>query len=294
MSDDASGERGRSMKVGTLGGAGTFAGQATEAAMARYAELSEVGYYPTMDEVWAAIADGSIDVGILTAETTRTGFTETARQLLGRSPEVFVLGEVVVPYRCMLLGKPGSSLSQIVQVLGHGSIRQCGAFLADKLPSASVRVHALNSLAAAQEVLGSDGTMAVVGTERSGRESGLEVLAADIDQGSEGTWWLMSRTPAVADAVDHVIVGVDSDDPDVLRRLLVRMEAFGLVVRSMETVGMGQLFRHAHLVVLVAREPVPVQVRDVVQGLDGCWVMGAFSSRDERLPVLRGVATTPA
>lgn len=280
-----SGDGGRS--VGTLGGAGTFAGQATQVAMQRYPELRDVSYFPTMDDVWAAIADGRIDVGILTAETTRTGFTETARQLVGRSPEVYVLGEVVVPYRCMLLGKPGSSLDRIELVLGHGSIRQCEAFLRSKLPAARIQVHALNSLAAAEEVLSGDGTAAVVGTEQSGRQSGLVVLAADIDQGSEGTWWLMSRELAVGRRVDRVVLGVDAVDADVLRRVLVRMEAFGFLLRSMGTVGLGRLFHNGHLLVLTAAEPSAVPVAEVLGDMAGCWVLGAFSSTEDRLPAVR-------
>lgn len=271
-------------RVGTLGGSGTFAGQATQVVVDRYRDFDDIVYYDTMDDVWEAIASGEVGVGVLTAETTRTGFTETFHRLLDRTRPIFVLGEVIVPYRCMLLGKPGSRLEDIQLVLGHGSLRQCEAWLAANLPSAQVRVHALNSLAAAREVLAADGTVAVVGTQLSGEASGLEVMAADIDEGSVGTWWLMSRELAIGDQVDRVVVGVEASDPDVLRAVLVRMEAFGFRLRSMATVGRGDLFRYAHLLVLSAAQPRAASVTQILDDLPQCWVLGAFSSVEEHLP----------
>lgn len=274
-----------SWRVGTLGGPGTFAGQATQVAVERYKEIGAVCYYPTMDAVWAAIASGEVDAGILTGETTHTGFVETGAKLLNPESAFFVAGEVIVPYHCMLLGKPGTTLEQITHIVGHGSLRQCQRFLREKLPSVQVKMHEQNSLAAAREVLEGDGTTAVVGTRRSAEESGLSIIAPDVDEGSEGTWWLFTRRLHVSPDPDVVVVGVRSDNRDTLRKLFVRMQAFALTPRGLATVSQGILFGYAHLVVLTGR-PLPVAAQDLLEGLDGCWLAGAFSSTASQLPAL--------
>lgn len=276
-----------SWKVGTLGGPGTFAGQATQVAVERYKELGTVSYYPTMDAVWSAIASGEVDAGILTGETTHTGFVETGAKLLSAESSFFVAGEVIVPYHCMLLGKPGTTLDRITHVLGHGSLRQCQRFLREKLPEVRVKMHDQNSLAAAREVLEGDGTTAVVGTRLSAEESGLEIIASDVDEGSEGTWWLFTSRLHVSPDPDVVVAGIRSGDRDTLRKLLVRMEAFAFTPRGLATVSQGTLFGYSHLVVLTGR-PLPVPAQDILEGLDGCWLAGAFSSTASQLPPLHG------
>ena len=162
-----------SLRVATLGGPATFAGQATSAAFEKYQELGHVVYCPTMAEVWEAIDSRTADIGILGAETSSTGLTEIAERLLD-DDSFSVLGEVVVPYNCMLLGKPGSSTEHIRLVVGHGSLRLCERSLRTLVPNAELRLHPQNSMAAALDVLKSDGSVAVVGTSRSKEEFGLE------------------------------------------------------------------------------------------------------------------------
>jgi hypothetical protein len=73
-----------------------------------------------------------------------------------------------------------------------------------------VRMHEKNSLAAAQEVLAADGATAVVGTELSAQSNGLAVLARDVDLGSVGAWWIMSRELRVSPRPDVILIGVSS------------------------------------------------------------------------------------
>lgn len=216
--------------IATLGGPTTFAAQATAAFLAGTGSAAEVSYYPTMDDVWQALRLGDADGLILTAESTHAGMTEVAREVL-RDPELQVLGEVVLPYHCALLGKPGTALDQITRVTGHGSLAQCGGYLAEHLPQAEVAVHRANSAVAAQEVLAGDGSAAVVGTVASAAETGLEILARDVDDGSAGSWWLIGRASTVPAAGGTAVVEAaagagrwplfSAGDPWRLRSLLV-------------------------------------------------------------------------
>ena len=227
-----------SLRVATLGGPATFAGQATSAAFEKYQELGHVVYCPTMAEVWEAIDSRTADIGILGAETSSTGLTEIAERLLD-DDSFSVLGEVVVPYHCMLLGKPGSSTEHIRLVVGHGSLRLCERSLRTLVPNAELRLHPQNSMAAALDVLKSDGSIAVVGTSRSKEEFGLEILAEDVDDGCEGAWWLLSSELHLSEQPDRVVVTVESDHPDVLQRLMTRMASFDMVARSITTKALG-------------------------------------------------------
>ena len=194
-----------------------------------------------------------------------------------------VLGEIVVPYRCMLLGKPGASLEQIKLVVGHGSLRLCERSLNTLLPNAELRIHPENSMAAALDVLNSDGSVAVVGTSHSKEDLGLELLAEDVDDGCEGAWWLLSSELRLSNHPDRVVVAVESDNPDMLQQLLTRMASFDTRVRSITTRALGSKFHYAHLVVF-AGSPLPVTADVLLWNLQGCRLVGAFSSIEEHLP----------
>jgi prephenate dehydratase len=263
--------------VATLGGPGTFAGQATAALVARTPGLGPVRYLPTMDEVWAAACSGEADSVVLTSETSNTGLQEIAERLLRPQTGLHVNGEILVPYHCMLLGKPGTRLEDIRLVLGHGSLVHCRRFLAESLPRAQVRVHEKNSLAAAAEVLAGSGDTAVIGTALSARKNGLAIIEADVDLGSVGAWWIMSRELRVSPEPDVVVIGVPSSSGAALSGLLSRAQAAGLGLRGVAAVSTGKIFSYDYLVSLRA-DGVPTSVADELARMAGCRLIGAFET----------------
>jgi prephenate dehydratase len=196
--------------LATLGGPGTFAGQGTAALRdrdPRYAD-APVTYFETIDDVWAALFEGSADEVVLGADTQRTGMApDVIRWLAEREPPLHVNAEVVVPYGCLLLAKPGTELGHITRVLGHGSIQQCGAFLDANLPDASREIHRGNSMEAAKEVVAGDGTLAVVAS-RTTLElvPGLVVLRDGIDGNAAAAWWAIGATPRFATTADVAVL----------------------------------------------------------------------------------------
>ena len=278
--------------VATLGGPGTFAGQATRAFLTRLPGIGPVQYLSSMSEIWAAVSSGAVDSAVITSETSNTGLEEIARQLLAAGTDLHVNGEILVPYQCMLLGKPGTSMDQIRLVLGHGSLVHCREFLAERLPRAQVRMHDQNSLAAAAEVLAADGDIAVVGTLLSAQANGLAVLERDIDRGSVGAWWIMSSELRVSPRPDVLVVGVSSAADGALDALLGRMRGTGLMLRGIAAVGAGSIFRYGYLVVFrsdtpsapsPASAPAPAEA---LAGLTGCRLIGAFESISAGTPEL--------
>ena len=277
----------QSRVVATLGGPGTFAGQATAAFTARIPELGDVRYLPTMDEIWAAASSGAVDSAVLTSETTNTGLQEIAERLLAPGTGLYVNGEILVPYHCMLLGKPGTRPEAIRLVLGHGSLVHCRRFLAERLPQAEVRMHEKNSLAAAAEVLAGNGDIAVVGTALSARANGLAVLERDVDRGSVGAWWLMSRELRVSPRPDVAIFGVSSASGAALGNLLTQAGAAGLTLRGIAAVGTGSIFSYDYLAAFRAAG-APASAAEELAGLPGCRLIGAFESISTDSPDLAG------
>jgi prephenate dehydratase len=230
-----------------------------------------------MDDVWAAASAGVVDSVVLTGETTNSGLEPIARQLLTAGADLYVNGEILVPYHCMLLGKQGTRLDQIRLVLGHGSLIHCRSFLAERLPRAEVRIHDQNSVAAAAEVLASDRDVAVVGTLHSAEANGLAVLARHVDRGSVGAWWLISRELRVSPRPDTLVVGVSSAVDGAASGLLSRLENTGISLRGIAAVGGGSIFRYDYLVVLRSSRP-SISPRDVLDDVAGCRLLGAFES----------------
>jgi prephenate dehydratase len=277
----------QSRLVTTLGGPGTFAGQATRAFVTRVPELGAVQYLSTMDQIWEAAATGAADSVVLTSETTNTGLEAIAGHLLGSETDLYVNGEILVPYHCMLLGKAGASLDRIRLVLGHGSLVHCREFLGEQLPQAEVRMHDQNSLAAAAEVLAGDGDVAVVGTLFSAETNGLAVLARDIDSGSVGAWWIISRELRMSPRPDALIVKVSGAVEGALADLFARMQGVGNKFRSIAAVGGGSIFTYDYLVVFWSKS-LSMSPAEALAGLTGCRLVGAFESVSVDAPDLVG------
>lgn len=261
------------VRVGTLGSELTFAGQATRALREQMTAPSELSYFPTMDGVAEAILEGTIDIGVLTSETSNTACTDTFARILDGEP-LFVVDEVIVPYRCALLGQPGSSISELRHVGGHGSIRQCQAFIRSNLAHADVRMHRENSVVAAREVLDGDGTTAVIGTLAVAASLGLEVLAADIDNGSSGGWWALTSVPRYAP--DSDVIALRAHRQGELEVLLKRCFTAGLAIRTVTNAPSGELFKYRYLLTATTTDgrPVPEHLIDELRPN----LVGVFSS----------------
>jgi chorismate mutase/prephenate dehydratase len=265
---------GTSHSIGTLGSVLTFAGQAAEALrsqrVGRYAD--DTAYFPTMEAVAEAALTGVVDVGVLTSETSRTACTDTAARILA-GEQLFVVDEILVPYHCALLVRPGTVLADIRHVGGHGSLRQCRRYLAKHLPAAQVEMHEHNSVVAGREVMAGDGATAVVGTLALAAELGLEVLARDVDDDAVGGWWALASEPQWHDGADHVALRVEGADE--LESALSRAAQAGLRLRTVTNAPTGTLFHYRYLVTLRSeRGPVAPVVLDSF----GSALVGAFTT----------------
>jgi prephenate dehydratase len=268
------------LAVGTLGGRGTMADQAAQVIRARYPDrLGDVSYFPSVDDVQAALTEGKVDVIVLSEQITQIGFSGADDALAAPESDQYILAEAAVPYGCALLVKPGTKLEDIREVLGHGSIRMCRRWLAENLPNAEIAgPHELNSLAAAKEVAAGDGTLAVVSTLTTGEMTGLVPLARDIDDGAVGNWWAFSRAPHFADHPNRLLVSGRLRADGKLGRLAGALAQAGYDLTATFSKPTGKaIFEYDYLLWFRGKGDLAA-VQSALKGFDTTRLIGAYEA----------------
>lgn len=177
-----------------------------------YSEFEAPVFFPSMEECWEQLQARNVDIIVLGAE--RTGQPHHGAPVVRGG--FHVMGEMSMPLSCNLYVKPGSRPEAIKKILGHGSVRQCTAYLDKNFPGVPREMHGLNSVEAAKAVAAGDGTLAVVGSSSLPQlVGGLHRFAEGIDDGAVANWWAVSAEPFFDSRPDTVIVsgrfGADGD-----------------------------------------------------------------------------------
>jgi prephenate dehydratase len=149
----------------------------------------------TVPDVVMAVQDGEADRGLVPVESASEGSVDaTLDALVGRAPDVTVVGEVVLPVRHALIAAPGVALQDVQVVVSHPqALAQCSVFLRTELGSA--RAVAWTSTAEAVRVAASrapDG-WAAIGTARAAQLYGCDRLRdgiEDIESNATRFFWL--------------------------------------------------------------------------------------------------------
>lgn len=220
------------LKLGALGGPNTFGGEAARLCLERYPEFSEIVYVTTSEE-GAEFGGGKLDAMCAPQQMSRTGPHPGIQGWIARpGSDRYVLADVTHEYHCSLLAKPGTPREKIRRVIGHtGSVSQSTEWLRANLPQAEIVIIDTNSMEAAREVSQGDGSVASVGTPGMGKAFGLEPLGTDIDGGSVGNYWIISRHKVFSDAPTRLVVagrirgdGTLSNVIDAVQRQGFRLE----------------------------------------------------------------------
>jgi prephenate dehydratase len=86
---------------------------------------------PHCAQVATAVRTGRVTYGVLAMENSIAGPVVEAHDALATTPELIVVGEIVVPIVQCLLAPPGASLDTVREVFSHRmALRQCTRFLA--------------------------------------------------------------------------------------------------------------------------------------------------------------------
>lgn len=183
-------------KIAYLGPGGTFCEQAAR----QYKGENDWQLIPlsTIRQVFQAVAAGEAARGIVPIENSYEGAVNQTLDLLIGSPELQIIGEVIIPVRQNLLIHPRATGEKIDCIWSHGqALAQCQEYLHRHYPD--VPVQEVHSTAEAARMVATSGeTWAAIATQAAAENYGLQVLAADIqDQLNNSTRFVvLSRETA--------------------------------------------------------------------------------------------------
>ncbi len=231
------------MRVAYTGEPGAFA----EEAVLRFFADPTAEPLSSFRAVFEAVRDGSVVAGVVPVESSLLGTIRENLDLLWEF-DLPIVGEVSVPVRLALLAQPGETLSSITRVYSiSAALAQADEFLRSR---PWVVQTTYNTAGAAKQVAerGEPGTAAVA-SARVAPIYGLEVLAADIQSGTdnrtrfaviarpgaEAAVRSKARPEAVAGPPRTTLVLAVKNEPGTLYRSLGAFATRGLNLSRLES-----------------------------------------------------------
>jgi prephenate dehydratase len=163
------------VRVAYQGEPGAF----SEAAVLRLLPDADPRPYPTFDEVFDAVSNGSVNLGVVPIENSIGGSIHRNYDLLVER-ELAIVGEVQLPVVHHLLALPGVRLDEVRRVLSHPqALAQCAGFLRGL---EQVEAIATYDTAGSAKMVRDEQRRdtAAIASERAGTLFGLEALRTSI------------------------------------------------------------------------------------------------------------------
>jgi prephenate dehydratase len=221
------------LRVGYLGPEGSFSHEAVSTLENVNAVACE-----SLADLLGAVADGSLDQGVLPLENAIEGTVSATIDGLVFDHELFIEREVVIPIRLHLLARPGVAIEDLTTVRSYvHALAQCRNFL----HSLSVTVEQTTSTSqAAREVAESSEPWAAVASHLAGSLFGLHALASDIeDHADNATRFVVVGRDSVAAPTGHdrttIVCFQDADRPGSLYGILGRFAARDINLTKLES-----------------------------------------------------------
>lgn len=221
------------MRIAYQGTAGAFG---EEALVQHFGEGASRLACASFDAVFAAVAEGGADGGVVPIENSLGGsILETYDLLLGHG--LPIVGEVSLAVRHCLLAPPGTALDEVRRCLSHPqALTQCARFLAQRDIEP---VAAANTAIAARDLAaGAPPGTAAIASARAARIHGLEVLADDIQTRSDNTtrFVIIARDAAGGDTADKATIAFwTRNEPGALLGCLAVIADRGLNLTRLES-----------------------------------------------------------
>ncbi len=220
------------VKVGAQGTRGAFS---SKAARAMYNGATIV-FYPSFAEIFAALHRGDIDYGVLPVENSTYGSVTDVYRLI-MDNDAYICASYRLPIEHSLLGKKGTHVSDVREVLSHlQALGQCSEFLAKHN---IVPTQAPNTAMAAESVSHSQRTdLAAIASSDCAELYGLDVLAEGIQNEKANTtrFAAISRELIIAPDADKISIQFSlAHREGTLSRILGYFSALGLNLTKIES-----------------------------------------------------------
>jgi prephenate dehydratase len=220
-------------RVGYLGPEGSFSHEA----VATLEHVEPVAYV-SIEDLLGAVADASIDQGLVPLENALEGTVSATVDGLVFDHDLVILREIVLPIHLHLLARPGVALGEIESVRSYvHALAQVRGFLHDK---GLASVQTTSTSQAASEVADSEEPWAAVGSALAGELFGLHIVASDIeDHPDNSTRFVLVGRDDVAAPTGHdrttIVCFQDADRPGSLYAILGRFAARDLNMTKLES-----------------------------------------------------------
>ena len=198
---------------------------------------ARISYVNRFEAVFAAIASGFCQYGVLPLENSTAGSVNRIYDLMMQY-NFSIVRSVRVKVDHNLMVRPGVKLSDIKEIYSHEhAISQCTEFL-KTMPGVKVTAYE-NTAAAAKMVAESDRRdVAALSSHACGALYGLETLASDIqDKGNNYTRFIcIGKEPEIFPGADRTSVMLTlSHKPGSLYRIISRITALGINLTKLES-----------------------------------------------------------
>ena len=167
------------MRVAFQGEPGAYSEEAGYA----YFTAPEMVPQESFDAVFAAVASGACEAGLIPIENSLAGSIHQNYDLLLRH-ELYIVGEYFLRVRHCLIGFPGVKRSDIRRVISHPqALGQCAAYLRDL----GVKAEPVYDTAGSVKMLksGGDKACAAIASKRAAEIYGMHILQEGIEDNPE-------------------------------------------------------------------------------------------------------------
>jgi len=221
------------LRVGYLGPEASFSHEAVSSL-----DNVEAVACDSFADVLAAVADGTLDQGLVPLENAIEGTVSAVIDGLVFDHDLVIEREIVIPIRLHLLARPGVALGDITMVRSYvHALAQCRTFL----HSLNVQVEPTASTSqAAREVAASGEPLGAVASSLAGELFGLVAVASDIeDHPGNATRFVVVGRESVAAPTGHdrttIVCFQDADRPGSLYAILGRFAARDINLTKLES-----------------------------------------------------------
>jgi prephenate dehydratase len=223
-------------RIAYLGPEGSFS---DEAARRHAEEGAEMVGFPDIPAVISAVHHRLVDEAVVPIENSIEGsINVTVDQLIHGQDQPRIIGELTLPIRHHLVGRPGTTIAEVERVVSiPAAMAQCRRFLLEHLPQVQV-LAALSTSAAVQSLVHSD-RIAAVGNERAARLYGMEIIAADIQDADDNVtrFAVLGRTAPAPTGRDKtsILCYIAEDRPGSLVQILGEFASRGINLSKLES-----------------------------------------------------------
>ncbi len=221
------------LRIGYLGPEGSFSHEAVS-----IMENVEPVACDSFADVLSAVADSSLDRGLVPLENAIEGTVSATIDGLVFDHELVIVQEIVIPIRLHLLARPDVAMEDVSSVRSYvHALAQCRVFL----HGLDVAIEQTTSTSqAAREVSESSEPWAAVASSLAGELFGLVALATDIeDHPDNATRFVVVGRERVAAPTGHdrttIVCFQDADRPGSLYGILGRFAARDINLTKLES-----------------------------------------------------------